>query len=129
MATEITTCRPRPIVIATRLLGIVFAGFCVWFVYDLLAPREALHEQGKTRGNAIVVALNSYKRDHGEYPKDLNALVPAYLPEVLEPFKGAQWEYTSRDEWFLLVFRDRGGFPRFATSADDELGQWSCDTG
>jgi len=87
-----------------------------------------MYEQGKTRGNAIVVALNSYKRDHGEYPKDLNALVPAYLPEISEPFRGAKWGYNADDDGFLLEFCDRGGFPRFYATSNYERGHWGSET-
>jgi len=121
--------RTRPIVIAAVLLGIVCAGFGTWILYDVLSPREALYHQAMTRGNAIVAALGSYKSDHFEYPKHLSALVPAYLPEIPEPFQGAQWGYNPDDNGFLLEFCDRGGFPHFWTTSNYTPGQWDADSG
>lgn len=51
------------------------------------------------RAESILGALRTYKRDHGQYPQQLEQLVPAYLPEV--PLAGAfaysDWKYRKGD--------------------------------
>lgn len=51
------------------------------------------------------LALIAYQRDHGKYPQELAALVPAYLPSVpIDPYAGRPFEY--RPEGVPLWFRD-----------------------
>ena len=51
------------------------------------------------RADSILLALRTYKRDHGQYPQQLDQLVPAYLPAV--PLAGAfaysDWQYRKGD--------------------------------
>jgi len=62
-------------------------------------------------GDTIVVALNQYKNDHGEYPDELSSLIPHYLPEIPDHFVGnKKWEYGRSyeageyDDVFTLTF-------------------------
>ena len=46
----------------------------------------------------VVVAVELYRREHGDWPKTLNALVPEYLPAVpLDRFDGKALKYVLRD--------------------------------
>ena len=55
------------------LLGPLWEGFLI------VGACDALNRQ---TGNTIVRALDAYKQDHRTYPKDLEALVPTYLPAL-----------------------------------------------
>lgn len=57
----------------------------------------------------IALALNRHKRDHGSYPEKLNALVPAYLPEVpTDVFSGNE----------MLYFRTNGSYVLYCAGHD-----------
>ena len=50
--------------------------------------------ESQRRGNAIVAAIDAYKKDHGAYPTDLGELVPEYLSKIDPPTAGSQvWGY------------------------------------
>ena len=62
-------------------------------------------------GLSIVVALELCRRDRGEYPETLNALVPQYLPELPKnPYDGQDFTYNRTDGAYLL--HCVGGFRR-----------------
>lgn len=51
-----------------------------------------------------VVALRRYQLDHGEYPAELGALVPRYLPAVpIDPFTGKPPVYVKGETGFTLT--------------------------
>lgn len=51
------------------------------------------------------LALIAYQRDHGDYPQELAALVPDYMPSVpIDPYAGRPFEY--RPEGVPLWFQD-----------------------
>jgi len=54
-------------------------------------------------GLSIVVALELCRRDRGEYPEALGALVPQYLPELPKnPYDGQDFTYNRTDGTYLL---------------------------
>jgi hypothetical protein len=56
----------------------------------------------------LGVALRRYRLDHGAYPGDLSAVVPAYLPDVpIDPFTGQPPVYLRQGDGFTL--RAEGG--------------------
>jgi hypothetical protein len=59
---------------------------------------------------AIAVALRRYKLDRGEYPADLSALAPAYLPALpIDPYTGKPPVYVRAAAGFSLrVMRSQG---------------------
>ncbi len=51
----------------------------------------------------IALALCAYKRNHGQYPETLTALVPSYLNEVpIDAFSGAEMHYVRKDPAYIL---------------------------
>jgi hypothetical protein len=44
--------------------------------------KQHYHESAERRVTTVIVAMQLYRRDHGRWPNDLAALVPAYLPAV-----------------------------------------------
>ena len=59
-------------------------------------------EQTKKIGNEIKGALEEYAQKHSKYPKNLNELVPEFLPEINNPRWGMKkWSYSiqSEDYW------------------------------
>jgi hypothetical protein len=54
-------------------------------------------------GLLLVVALESCRRDRGEYPDALDALVPKYMPELPKnPFDGQDFTYARVDGTYVL---------------------------
>lgn len=61
---------------------------------------------------AIAVALRRYKLDRVEYPADLSALVPAYLPALpIDPYSGRPPAYVRAAAGFSLRVIRREGLP------------------
>ncbi len=51
----------------------------------------------------VAIALKLYRREHGRYPENLQALVPRYLPQVpLDPFDGKPLRYQRLKSGFKL---------------------------
>jgi hypothetical protein len=70
------------------------------------------------QATVTAVALKRYQLNHGNYPVDLNSLVPEFLPAVpLDPVDGQPLRYRpSADGTFLLYSvgengKDDGGDP------------------
>jgi hypothetical protein len=70
-----------------------------------------------------AIALKRYQLKHGNYPPDLNSLVPEYVPSVpLDPVDGQPLRYRlNADGTFLLYSvgengKDDGGNPAWGTA-------------
>lgn len=65
--------------------------------------RESLTELGAVR---LGAALQLYRAQHGRYPERLDALVPAFLPEVPRNYlSGGRYEYHQFDREYSLSSR------------------------
>jgi hypothetical protein len=80
---------------------------------DMLAPlstaviaswcKRSLQMDATLDAEATMCALELYRREHGAYPATLDALVPAYLPEVPEdPYSGEPFVYRPEGEPYTL---------------------------
>jgi hypothetical protein len=68
----------------------------------------------------IAFALARYERDHGHYPKELDALAPKYLAEVPKDiFSGGALIYRPNEKGYLLYSIGANGI--------DEGGRWYDD--
>ena len=100
---------------------------------------RAVRESQK-RGNAIVIALEQFKSDQGEYPQSLAELIPDYLVEIEQPIAGTQpWQYKRNTDGtgtgFSLAFGDGSDFepvswynPGAPRATKGVLPDWSLDT-
>ena len=71
----------------------------------------------------IALALNRYKRDRGGYPEKLNALVPAYLPEVpVDVFSGNEMLYFRTNGSYVLYCAGHDGKDHLAHYRTGEVG-------
>ena len=58
----------------------------------------------------VVFALAAYRADHGEYPKDLAALAPKYLPAVPQDlFSGGPIRYKREDGGYVVYSVGQNG--------------------
>ncbi len=74
----------------------------------LLRGTDAFDRQvAQARLCELAIALKRHKRDHGAYPTDLDALVPAYLESLPEdPWSGRSFGYRQEGEGFELFSAD-----------------------
>jgi len=82
----------------------------------LLLPATGAALEAAARGNAMndaaatAIAIERYRRKHGQIPDKLGQLVPDFLPQVpIDPYDGKPLRYVVRDDEYLLycVGRDR----------------------
>jgi hypothetical protein len=82
----------------------------------LLLPATGAALDGAARGNAMndaamtAIAIERYRRKHGQIPDELGQLVPDFLPQVpTDPYDGKPLRYVVLDDEYLLysVGRDR----------------------
>ncbi len=113
---QIEASNPSPFYVLSRQLMPVFAS----------AYKKPAGVQARVDLLRLAVALRLYRREHGSYPADLNALQPQYLPAVpLDPFMNQPFIYRREDKGFLLYSfgenrLDDGGAvdPKFAPRED-----------
>lgn len=84
----------------------------------------------KARGELIGAALLQYKIEYGEFPTQLQALVPKFTEKIPSPTVGTrQWQYTMYPNGggdYLLRIEGRFEFePLLEISAN---GEWLFDT-
>ncbi|GAG36566.1 unnamed protein product, partial [marine sediment metagenome] len=91
----------------------------------LMRAAESFDRLDATANSArLAIALRQYKRDHGEYPGQLEPLVPGYVDALpQDPFDGQTFRYRRDGDGFLLysIGRDRtddGGAPTQNRSGD-----------
>lgn len=81
-------------------------------------------------GLLVAIALERYRRDCGDWPASLDALVPEYLPSVpMDEFSGAPMRYEVRDgvPWVWGVgadLDDDGGVRPISPNDDFEVTHW-----
>jgi len=93
-------------------------------------PIRAATGQTEADEAALACALERYRMAHGEFPENLDALVPQLMPKLpTDLFSGQPYKYerTSKDHFLLYSIganeRDDGGEPG-ATLVDDRQGDW-----
>jgi hypothetical protein len=84
-------------------------------------PQTQLRRTAIARLLQADLAIRLYQREYGELPRDLEQLVPAYLPELpIDPYSGQLLRYRNQGTDFILYSvgkdgRDDGG--KFTNSA------------
>jgi hypothetical protein len=94
---------------------------------------EAPIIESKNNGDLVVVALGSYRKDHGTYPARLRDLVPKYVAQLPRPWNRAGcWHYVNEDHGnrFELSFGtdpqydDSSAYPHPRWMWDSKAGEW-----
>jgi hypothetical protein len=81
----------------------------------LLPPQETVfevHAKALALRNATIagIAIERFRRDHGQIPNELSELVPNYLDAVpSDPFDGQPLRYLQRDDRFAVYSLGRNG--------------------
>ena len=66
----------------------------VWAFLNPMQVRRAQQNNGLVRSAVVALAAERYRRQHGAWPPTLDALVPAFLPEVpVDPHDGKRLRY------------------------------------
>jgi|GEM_PF-3168003 len=98
-----------------NILGRIFLSIITPATSAILKAR--LREQSHISATEAFLALTLYKREHGEFPATLDALVPAYLPAVPRDYlDGAPIRY-SRDLGVVWSV----GLKNFAITQTDQV--------
>jgi len=84
------------------VLGLCAIGLICVGVIVIVMPKRLIEErwdaQAQTEtaeiATAVLVALDSYKEEHGEFPTQLGDLVPDYIDGLPDPVIGSgEWSY------------------------------------
>ncbi len=87
-------------------------------------------EASQDTASGIILALEDFKKEKGNYPSSLNELTPIYLEEIPKPHVGFinkqkfYYNKSNKNEKYVL------GFPYVAwmfSQYDSELGEWVVD--
>ena len=63
-------------------------------------------------GLALMLAVEKYKREHGQYPDRLEALAPDYVPQVpTDAFNGKPFVYRESADSYALYSNGPGYHP------------------
>lgn len=91
-------------------------------IYLILANGRAW-EKAAFGGARIALALDLYRRDHGQYPDTLDALMPEYLDAIPgNPFDGKAFTYEAKDgDYTLFPARARRGITEWRRRRDTQL--------
>ena len=85
-------------------------------------------QEGQTRAQPLLAALEQYKINNGSYPSDLQALIPVYLSEIPRP--APRWEYTfevtGNGDGFVLSFEAGRNFDGDYCEYYSETQVWRC---
>lgn len=96
--------------------------------------RHATERDAALRGMALFLAIQAYRKEHGEVPETLDQLVPDYLPRVpLDAFDGKPFRYLHSgvpglptEAWAAYSvgtnFTDDGGSAHSVGMAQDKIG-------
>jgi hypothetical protein len=75
----------------------------VFVIYRGIVP-HVLPEENRPAGEAIVAALEAYKRANGRYPEKLAQLQPRFLAAIPQPVSGTNFAYAATSDgtacWF-----------------------------
>lgn len=108
-----------------------FVLLCLLYIVTVSACLSAEEEAKASQevGNKIVKALEMYNQDYGQYPENLEMLVPQYLSEVPKTSTGDDFFYKLRnlDGYYL-------GFELFSHSTKGcgylyNYQMWECSYG
>lgn len=64
------------------LFAVLLAGACLGACSVWPVNQDPKGMDYRREANRVIIALQSYHRDRGTFPADLNGLVPAYLPAL-----------------------------------------------
>jgi hypothetical protein len=79
--------------------------FLIYITFGIFSERNEMPNMLRTMksGNEIVRGLEACRKDTGQYPQSLNALVPKYLPKLPGPSWGnSGWVYKPSESGFSL---------------------------
>lgn len=106
-----------------------------WLIAGTLEDRMLIAVRSRTAvmhrdGALVAIALELYRREHGDWPASLDALVPAFLPATpMDEFSGRPMRYEVRGgvPWVWGVggdMDDDGGARPAERYDDDAVARW-----
>jgi len=80
---------------------------CSFILVVVVACRSTADDPAinQDRAAKIVMALDQYKLDHGQFPRQMNSLIPIYLQEIPKTTGNKSFTYTPDEvEGYYLCF-------------------------
>jgi hypothetical protein len=111
--------------------GLLVAALQLGPILGVYATRAVCDPLTRRNGTRIIEAVESYRKEYGTYPQDLDALVPAYLPERPTPacswlsaYEGPGFTFKSTPKGVILTVEsvDHGVTHIY----DFATGEWSA---
>ncbi len=109
----------------------IMRNLCGFLILCAVACRSAQEEINLNieRGNPIVGAIDKYKQDHRELPKELQALLPTYLPSLPKTIREQDFAYKLDElEGYYLCF-DVPASTKSGCCYNARLAFWDCGFG
>lgn len=102
---------------------------CMAMVLGVGCEQWSEGQMAQVRNTAapLFAALTRFKVDNGQYPSQLNQLVPEYIHEIPSATVGEEWEYWREDDGdgFQLSRRKGKSFYYYKSQYD----KWTLDDG
>ena len=112
----------RLVLVLLAVGGFLILAVCAYLCFVFYAADAASLEQGRENASELLLALEKYRQDKGEYPQEMGALVPDYLSDI--PRSAPRYEYSykacANGSGYILYFR--------LTGANDEWCGYSTGT-
>jgi len=93
--------------------------------------RNVMRVEVARQAVVTATALKRYQLKHGNYPRDLNALVPEFVPSVpLDPVDGQPLHYREKPDGTFLLYsvgengKDDGGDPSLEKGVESPSFNW-----
>ncbi len=91
----------------------------------ILARIVALHSTGaQARAEPVIRAIDAYRAAHGDYPRNLAELVPAYLPSIPR----ARYTLWMSEYWFSPPVPERDAWLSFTLAPPIGARHFDLDT-
>lgn len=116
------------ILLAVIVSGFIVMGLCIWQFMNEENMRLEITEQYmqmQKQSVRLIEAIKAFHEKNGQYPEDLNVLVPDYLTVIEKPVWGNEWDYTVYPEADKFVLYVENQQQNAHATYDSSIGFWA----
>lgn len=89
---------------STRNIVIIFCYLFILITSACTTPSDEIRAN-QERASEIIKAINSYEQDYGQFPEQLDVLVPKYLSQLPKTIMGEMFTYSPDHlDGYYLIF-------------------------